>query len=386
MTLEPGHRSALDEHLDRAARNVESHVADYVTPDFDPSTRPRRSSATLATAVAAALLLVVTVVAANGGDPSDGEIAADDDGSSEETFEEVGDAVGGPRDGLDSLRLPVEVTPAEGLADGQVVTVRGWQFPPNRSLGVVMCVGYEDREPAGSANCQLTPYTSVTSDAEGSFSVEHAVDRVFTTSGGEQVDCAEATEEWTCLVAVGALDDYDQSGIAPVSFDPSIPAIPDPFATIDPAPPYVDGQVVTVTVGNVAPGSQWWASQCADDGHEGGCSDELTAFADDDGRVAFQITVRHTHTSARGEMDCTSADVWCSINVGGDNFGQSFEVTFGDSSETPPSTGTATTLPSPATTTTPSTAPAAPTTTVPPGTTETTVSPVTTTTVPATDG
>lgn len=384
MIPEPGPRSALDDHLDSAARTVDRHVADYVTPSFDPAARPRRSSAALATAVAAVLLLLVAIVAANGGAPSDGEVAADVD-SSEDDFEEVGEAVGGPRDGLDSLRLPVEVTPSEGLADGQVVTVRGSQFPPARTLGVVMCVGYENREPAGSTNCQLSPYTSVTSDAEGNFEVSHPVDRVFVTSGGEQIDCADATEEWTCLIAVGALDDYDQSGIAPVSFDPAIPPIPDPFATIDPGPPYVDGQVVTVTVGNVAPGSQWWASQCADDGHEGGCSDELTAFADGDGRVAFQITVRHTHKSAQGEMDCTSANVWCSINVGGDNFGQSFEITFGDVTVTPPAT-TETTQPATATTTTPGTAPASSTTTVPTTTPDTTIPPPTTTSTTPSDG
>jgi hypothetical protein len=381
MIPEPGPRSALDDHLDSAARTVDRHVADYVTPSFDPAARPRRSSAALATAVAAVLLLVVAIVAVNGGDPSDGEVAADVD-SSEDDFEEIGEAVGGPRDGLESLRLPVEVTPSEGLADGQVVTVRGSQFPPNTTLGIVMCAPFED-PPQGAANCRLTPYTSVTSNADGSFEAQHAVDRVFVTGNGEEIDCA--TTATPCVIAVGAISDYDQSGGASVTFDPAIPPIPDPFATIDPGPPYVDGQVVTVTVGNVAPGSQWWASQCADDGHEGGCSDELTAFADGDGRVAFQITVRHTHKSAQGEMDCTSANVWCSINVGGDNFGQSFELVFGDVTVTPPAT-TETTQPATATTTTPGTAPASSTTTVPTTTPDTTIPPPTTTSTTPSDG
>ena len=69
MTFDPRHRSALDQHLDSAARSVEDHVADYVTPAFDAAVRPRRSGAAVATSVAVVLLLIVAVVAATGGDP-----------------------------------------------------------------------------------------------------------------------------------------------------------------------------------------------------------------------------------------------------------------------------------------------------------------------------
>ncbi len=327
MTFDPRHRSALDQHLDVAARSVEDHVADYVTPAFDATVRPRRSGAAVATGVAVVLLLIVAVVAATGGDPADDLVAGEIEPTS--NFDEIGQAVGGPRDGLDSLRLPIEVTPSEGLADGQVVTVTGSQFPPNTQLGVVMCAQFPDRAPAGSGNCQLSPFTSVTSDADGNFQAEHPVDRVFRISTGELVDCAEIAGQ--CLVAVGAISDYDQSGVAPVSFDPDIPALPDPYVTIDAEGPYVDGQVVIVTVHDAQPGSQWWASQCADDGFSTGlCADvDLKAIADGDGRATFHVTVRRVQEGGGLSVDCASPKAWCSIGVNGmQSFSWSFELHF----------------------------------------------------------
>lgn len=154
-----------------------------------------------------------------------------------------------PHDGLDSLRLPVAVDPAEDLVDGQVVTVSGEGFPTDRQLGVVMCSGAVDLG-GGVAQCQISPSTPVTSDAEGRFSVEHPVRRVLHI-GGHEIDCADPPPPGvvaTCAVAVGAVDDYDQSGVAPVVFDPGIAPPPQPSVEVSGTDHLLDGDEVTITI------------------------------------------------------------------------------------------------------------------------------------------
>jgi hypothetical protein len=192
------------------------------------------------TAVFVALLVVAgALVAVNDTRADEGPPVAPEVG------EPLGvDAVGGPRDGLESKRHPVEVSPADGLADGQIVTVRGSQFPPNTALGVVMCSPHGPSDVGGSVNCELSPYTSAMSDATGSFEVQYAVRRHIALPNGT-VDCAGPPPEGstaTCVVAVGAISDYDESGIAVVSFDPELPALPPPSVEIGPQPPYEVGQ------------------------------------------------------------------------------------------------------------------------------------------------
>lgn len=154
-----------------------------------------------------------------------------------------------PDDGLDSLRLPVSVDPAEGLVDGQIVTVSGEGFPADRQLGVVMCSGVVDLG-GGVAQCQISPSTPVVSDADGRFSVEHPVRRIVYI-GGHEIDCAEPPPPGlpaTCVVAVGAIDDYDQSGIAPVVFDPGVAPPPQPSVEVSGTDHLLDGEVVTITI------------------------------------------------------------------------------------------------------------------------------------------
>jgi Neocarzinostatin family len=378
MTFDPRPPSALDQHLERASRSVEDHVGDYVAPTFDPGARPpRRSSAAAATAVAAVLLLVIAIVAASGGEPED-EVASDVD-SPEESFEEVGEAIGGPRDGLDSLRLPVQVSPADGLADGQTVTVTGSQFPPNTQLGVVMCAQFPDRAPAGSGNCQLAPYTSVTTNAEGSFEVQHPVDRVFITSNGEEIDCATAAAP--CLVAVGAINDYDQSGVAEVRFDAGIPPLPDPLARVEPEGPYTDGQVITLVLEDLAPGAEVFVDLCADTSKGGSCQPGTAGptLADGAGRVEVALIASRTIDVGLGPVDCSGTNGWCSISVSVPSLSRSWSfdatviaaTTTDGQSTTTTVPGTAPTIPAVPMQQNPTTTVPAPATTVPPATTTT---------------
>jgi hypothetical protein len=204
-----------------------------------------------------AILAIAVGVANLRSDSSSGEVA-----DPEPTAPvEIGPA--GPRDGLDSLRLPVSVEPDVDLVDGQVVTVSGSQFPPFTSLGVVMCSGVVEMG-GGAAQCQLSPFTQVESDSEGAFTVEYTVRRLIVI-GGEVVDCGGPTPEHldaTCVVAVGAISDYDQSGIAPVAFDGSVAPPPLPTLQVSPSEGLVDGDLVTVSVSGATSEWGWWPQLC----------------------------------------------------------------------------------------------------------------------------
>src|SRR5262249_56901215 len=61
---------------------------------------------------------------------------------------------GSPTDGLGTKMLPVTVSPAKELTDGQSVTVTGAGFTPRVSVGAVMCTGAARTQ--GVAACDLT--------------------------------------------------------------------------------------------------------------------------------------------------------------------------------------------------------------------------------------
>lgn len=347
-------------------------VVDLAPAGPDPLDRRGRGAPPWApTAAFAVLVLVIAVVvAAVGGvagpdrapEATDG-LAFDLDGGSP-------DAVAGPRDGLESKRHPIEVTPADALADGQVVTVRGSQFPPNEALGVVMCSSLGPSPIGGAANCELSPYTSVQSDANGAVEVQYAVRR-FISLGNGTVDCAAPPPEGkqaNCVVAVGAISDYDESGIAPVTFDPGLPAVPPPSATIEPGPPYAEGQQVVVAVRDAVPGSRWLVDLCAEgvgDADDHGiyvCASHGTPLAElvvgPDGTATTVLVVGRGVEAMGVRADCAAAGVRCSIEVSDRSGGHWFTFPVFLVGVAPPDT-----VPESPATTVPGTAP---TTTVPP--------------------
>lgn len=189
---------------------------------------------------------------------------------------------GGPRDGLESLRLPVVADPAAGLVEGQTVRVSGSNFPPSEGLGVVMCSGVVDLG-GGAAQCQLTPYTPTQSDADGNFTVDHAVSRLIVV-GGELIDCAAPVPEGldipsTCVIAVGAINDYDQSGIFPVQFDSTVPAPEAPTVSVEPTEGLVDGDLITIALSGTSDDWLWMPAICAE--MDPATGDEVAASEDE---------------------------------------------------------------------------------------------------------
>ncbi len=102
------------------------------------------------------------------------------------------------------------ITPAEGLADGDEVTIEATGFDPNLDLGITQCIAEEDPdnglEPGstGAEVCNLRDIGTITSDADGNvsgtFNVAAGQTMVDNTQAG--VTC-DATHD--CVVSVGEL-------------------------------------------------------------------------------------------------------------------------------------------------------------------------------------
>lgn len=228
----------------------------------------------------------------------------------------------GPRDGLDSKRHPVTVSPAHDLLDGQQVTVSGSEFPPDTALGVVMCAGELG---GGAAQCQLSPYTPVQSDATGSFTVDHEVRRIIMV-GGQEIDCADPPvqgAEAGCAIAVGAINDYDESGVAQVTFDGTVPPPPPPTLSVSPTTDLVDGQLIEVTVSEIHDDIWWWPMLCADLDGEQWCEDLSPESTDIGGTThrggpgTAEMTVRRVvgEFSGQAGIDCAEEFGRCWIMV-----------------------------------------------------------------------
>lgn len=164
-------------------------------------------------------LAVVLVVAAGcGGDDSDGDDAASDTtAAAEETTTSVADtttttaAVTAPGEAECGETVPDctgSVTPAEGLADGDEITIEATGFEPNLDLGITQCASEGDpdnnMETTGAEHCNLRAVGSVTSDADGAVSATYVVaaGQTMTENTEAGVTC---DAEHDCVVSVGEL-------------------------------------------------------------------------------------------------------------------------------------------------------------------------------------
>ncbi len=240
----------IDEHARKAARGLREHVA--ATTDTPAAlhavdqagaalgarrTTPRWLPLAAGIAVLAA---TVGVLSSRGGEGDDGARA----------IVEVDNATmrpAGPRDGRESMQLPVTVEPSAGLREGQSVTATGSGFVPNESVGVVQCV--REAGPPGAAGvdaCDIIKYGEATADDNGDVTGQLAVQRLLTTPFTGTVDCAAEPER--CLIAIGAINDYDRSGGMVISFSTEgITPIEPATLAVAPAEGLANGEKVAVT-------------------------------------------------------------------------------------------------------------------------------------------
>lgn len=259
----------LDRHGRTAARAFRDDVADTVDlAAAHPASAPTRGPGGLVV-----ISLVVIALLAAGVwlyDDGDVEVAVDETTTTTTTAPSVPDvdapatglALGAPDDGKDSVGLPVDADPKTGLLDGQTVTVVGAQFPPNSQVGVVMCAKEAGRDHGGRGAdaCNLGHVAYADSDAQGNVTVAFQVLRLITLDG-QEIDCA--SEAGRCLIGMGLISDYDQSGGVLVDFDPSAPLPDPPTIELSKTAELADGESVRVRVTGLMARTTGFADVCA---------------------------------------------------------------------------------------------------------------------------
>lgn len=324
----------LDARLRQAAaRHHDDVVATVdVAPALDASRRRSRRPVALASVAVAVVALFTAVLVLQPDDGGDVDVAIDEDGLDDSAIDEgppapdfdnapAPIALGGPTDGTESVGLPVIVEPATGLVDGQTVSVSGQGFPAGVEVGVVMCTREAGREHGarGVSACNIGHVARGTTDGQGLVTVQFEVRRLQSLDGRE-IDCAE--EPGRCIVGMGMISDYDQSGGFAVDFDPSV-ALPDPpTVALSETDGIVDGETLELTVTGLVPRSHVFVQQC---GGESSCA-ETSAFegtADDAGVLRTEVRLWRTF-GAYGEtgprnVDCAIEP--CRLNIGGEGVG-----------------------------------------------------------------
>ncbi|HEY5886474.1 MAG TPA: neocarzinostatin apoprotein domain-containing protein [Acidimicrobiales bacterium] len=164
------------------------------------------------------LAVVLMVAAGCSSDDSGGDDAASDTtAAAEETTTSVADtttttaAVTAPGEAECGETVPDctgSVTPAEGLADGDEITIEATGFEPNLDLGITQCASEGDpdnnMETTGAEHCNLRAVGSVTADADGAVSTTYVVaaGQTMTANTEAGVTC---DAEHDCVVSVGEL-------------------------------------------------------------------------------------------------------------------------------------------------------------------------------------
>lgn len=346
---------ALDARARAAATGLQSHVRTHVGAVVEPAplAAPRRQLRSRVLTIAAVAALVVGFVATQDTDREGGRVDVDD---SELPDLEPGLLTPlGPRDGKDSIRLPITFEPDAELRDGDTITVTGEGFVPGESVGIVQCAkeaGGDDPEQRGGADaCNLGAYKGVAADADGVATGEFQVRRLLTTPLTGTVDCAAEAER--CIIAMGAISDYDRSGGTALTFDAEVEPVPLPTVTVEPAEDLAHGQKVRVTAEGLTPNRAvsaqicsgdpsacWstgtWVEMSTTDGYgDGSPYPELGLLVDGDGRIDGEVAVwRFLPGPQPGTyVDCAVSR--CSLRLSGDTSPPTVPLSFrGD--EPPP--------------------------------------------------
>lgn len=339
--------SRLDDHARRAARALEERVAsaadsrrslDHLRARRSPNIRPVLVVGVALVLVAAVAVLLIDgedddlEIRAGGGEPDTTATTSPSAPPSATTAPLIDTTTTGPlRGGENSVQLPVTVEPATGLLFGDIVSVTAGGFEPNEQVAILMC-GVEAPPPrpdeprgqsAGIAACDLGQVeTSNFADAEGMVRTSYAVNSFVSTSQFGRIECT--TSPGRCLVAVGALNDYNRSGGAPITFAEDVSSVsPDPSVSAGPTTDLDDPSVVMVTGVGFPFGMEVWVAQCVVDTQL--CGEESGAVRiGTDGRLEFPLVVRRMI----GEADCAVQECEVLVDAGGGPIAGPFPLLF----------------------------------------------------------
>ena len=303
---------------DPPLHHVEVDLDDASPPPSAPSGWSR------ALVVLAVVIVVATLVAGlvmrAGGDGGDDEDVADVTTTGPDvTAVEVPTVAqllaqmpAGPLDGKASWKLPVLAQPQSDVIDGQVVTVLGRGFVPGEQVGVVMCTS--DAGVQGVAACDLgveggfEHVTYAQADGNGTVVADTAVRQIVTTPFNGPVDCLSGAER--CIIAIGAVSDYDRSGGTTIGFAGQ-PPFPVPVLAVDPPAPFTPDQVVAVRASSMMPGREAQILECLDDR----CAPLFRGVVADDGTFGADVAVYQVFQDADGlDVVCEGG---CVLRVGG---------------------------------------------------------------------
>jgi Neocarzinostatin family len=233
-TAATGLHRHVDQHLD-----VERGLATLPTA---PSRRPQRSRV-LAVAAAVAVMVGMVAVIGQGGDGSSTRLDVDEDGNPLPPPEPGVLTPLAPDDGKDSVQLPVTIEPATGLRDGRSVQASGTGFVPGEQVGIIQCAkeaGGETPETRGGVDgCDTATVVYADADETGTAAGAITLRRLVTTGLTGTVDCA--VEANRCIVAIGAMSDYDRSGGVAFSLEGGGEPIEIPTLSVSPADGLADG-------------------------------------------------------------------------------------------------------------------------------------------------
>lgn len=265
----PDDLARLDDRARAAASDLREHVLTHLDVDASLAGLPMRHRtppwARITAVAAVAALLVGTVAVLAQRAPGDGT-RLDVDQALPDV--EVGVLRPlGPHDGKDSIQLPVTAEPRTELRDGDVVTVTGEGFVPGETVGLVQCAREAGGETAatrgGVDGCYIGDYQSITADDQGVASGTYAVHRVLTTPLTGTVDCAAEAER--CILAMGALNDYDRSGGSAIAFAAGLEPVTLPTVQALPTEALADGDLVHVTADGLTPDTTMFVEVCSSD-------------------------------------------------------------------------------------------------------------------------
>jgi len=296
---------ALDERARQAARGLRVHVEHHLAAGGPPAVRPasvRAGWRSRVVAVAAVAALVVGFAATQGPGDDGGRVEIDDARRPELTPGLLTPL--GPRDGKDSIQLPVTAEPSTGLRDGDEVTVRGEGFVPGESVGIVQCAreaGGETPETRGGVDgCYISDYVNVNADEQGVAQGTYRIKRVLTTPLTGSVDCA--AEVGRCIVAMGAISDYDRSGGLAIELARDVEPIELPTVQAQPTEDLADGQTIRVTASGLTAGDVMSVEVCSAD--PSACWSTGVPVTDPEGYGALGLPVDQS-----GEVDA-EVPVW----------------------------------------------------------------------------
>ena len=214
-------------------------------------------------------------------------------------------SLAGPTDGVASRLLPVLVEPSTHLSDGQVVAISGSGFTPGATLGAVLCSAGAAGG-GGVAFCELAHFDNFAATSEGTFSDDYVLRRFIETPAEGRVDCGGSTDG--CLLAVGNINDYDESGGSFITFEGALDP-PPPQLTVSPPDGLVDGQVVSVKGTGLRAAPDAWLRQCPTGRVTEATCAGLVTQADGPavgGQLSVTVRVGRFLGSSEGPIDCAA--------------------------------------------------------------------------------